>query len=171
VNAFIVWLAEGFGIGRVPKAPGTFGTVLGFAWFAAMVAITGMFGWGLITFFTLLVTSVFLSVWCCGRAEKILGAKDPGSVVLDEIIAVPVCYLPWLLSVVNSKHPRAHVHDFFDSRVILWSVLIFVLFRIFDIWKPWPIRRLQNLPGGWGVTVDDIVAAIYVALVTIPFVA
>lgn len=170
MNALVLFIAQGFGLGRIPKAPGTFGTLLGFAWFAVIVAITGAVNRGIVTYIALIVASVFFSVWICGRAEKILGVTDPGSVVLDEIIAIPVCYLPWVIGVLkHSAHHHAFVRDFFNSRVILWSVLIFALFRLFDIWKPWPIRQLQHLPGGWGVTVDDLLAAVYVALITIPF--
>lgn len=171
MNAFVRFIAQGFGIGRVPKAPGTFGTLLGFAWFAVMVAISGAINRGIGPYLILLIASIFASVWFCGRAEQILGAKDPGSVVLDEIVAIPVCYLPWLGSVLqHSPHHHAFVRDFFNTRVILGTIAIFILFRLFDIWKPWPIRRLQDLPGGWGVTVDDLLAAVYVALITIPFV-
>jgi phosphatidylglycerophosphatase A len=172
MNALVLFIAQGFGIGRMPKAPGTFGTLIGFVWFAVMIALTGVINRGIGTYLVLLIGSIFASVWFCGRAEQILGAKDPGSVVLDEIVAIPVCYLPWLANVLqHSPHHHAFIRDFFNSRAILWSVLIFVLFRVFDIWKPWPIRRLQDLPGGWGVTVDDLVAAVYVALITIPFVS
>jgi phosphatidylglycerophosphatase A len=171
LNALVLFVAQGLGLGRLPKAPGTFGTLLGFPWFAVMVAITGAVNRGIGTFIVLLLVSVVASVWICGRAEKILGVTDPGSVVLDEIVAIPVCYVPWLLSVLRTdRHHHARIDDFFNLSTIFSSALIFALFRVFDIWKPWPIRQLQRLPGGWGVTVDDLVAAGYVALITIPFV-
>lgn len=152
----ILLLAQGFGVGRVPKAPGTFGTLLGFPWFALLllpgslpVYLVGMF------------LGIGLSVWCCGKAEKILGQSDPGSVVLDEIVAIPVCFLPWLIWEVNRQGVMPPVAHFFTTGNLLPTVVVFALFRLFDIWKPWPVRQSQHLPGGWGVTADDVLAAIY----------
>jgi phosphatidylglycerophosphatase A len=67
-----------------------------------------------------------------------MGKKDPSCVVIDEIAAVPVA-----LAGVGGW----------------WIVLGFCLFRLFDVWKPWPIRQSQELPGGWGIVVDDLLAA------------
>jgi phosphatidylglycerophosphatase A len=160
-----LFFAQGFGLGRIPLAPGTFGSLGGFIWFAAIVSNKSF-----IVFLLTLLLACFVSVTFCGRAEQILGKKDPGCVVLDEIIAIPFCFLPWVFSQwMWWDYAMPPVATFFTGKGLIATVLIFIGFRIFDIWKPWPIRRLQNLPGGWGVTVDDVVAAIYVALITIPF--
>lgn len=165
-NAAVLFIAQGFGSGRVPFAPGTWGSLLGVAWFA-LLAATGR----LWLFLAAAVVGIALSVWLCGRAEKILNQTDPGSVVLDEIVAIPFCFLPWLISKwLAGGQVMPPLETFFSGRAWLATFGVFALFRLFDIWKPWPIRQLQHLPGGWGVTVDDVLAAVYVALVTIAFV-
>ena len=90
----------------------------------------------------------------CDRAAKLRNTKDPGSVVWDEIAAFPLVYAFVPLSVfVPLNGPRQ------------WTVLIagFVLFRIFDIWKPPPVRQCDRLTGGFGIMIDDTVAACYAA--------
>src|SRR5664280_1187244 len=83
-----LWIAQGFGIGRIPVASGTFGSVAGVLWFTLLL-LTG----NLWLFAAGTIAAIALSVWLCGAAEKTLGQTDPGSVVLDEIAAMPVCYL------------------------------------------------------------------------------
>src|SRR3954447_20278758 len=158
-----LWIAQGFGIGRIPFAPGTFGSLLGLLWFVALLQTAR-----LSLFLAGLLLGAGLSVWLCGVGEKVLGRKDPGSVVLDEITALPVCFLPWLIKLWIPSHAIPGAASFFGPRTWWWSAGIFVLFRIFDILKPWPIRSSQSLHGGWGVTVDDFLAAAIVALVTVP---
>ena len=156
-----LWIAQGFGAGRIPFAPGTFGSILGVGWFALLLA-SGRF-WVL-----LLGTAagLALSVWLCGIAERLLAQKDPGSVVLDEIAAMPVCFLAWVG--LTSWHTGGLPHPAaMFSHGQGWVTLgVFVAFRFFDILKPWPVRQSQSLPGGWGVTVDDVLAALYVNLLT-----
>ena len=152
-----LWIAQGFGIGRIPVAPGTFGSVLGVAWFG-LLAWTG-------SFLLLLVGTVgglLVSVWLCGEAEKILAKTDPGSVVLDEVTAIPFCFLGWACVAWREQGALPGIEYFFSGTNWLWTAAVFVLFRIFDIGKPWPVRQSQRLPGGWGVTIDDALAAIYV---------
>jgi phosphatidylglycerophosphatase A len=161
----ILFLAQGFGVGRIPFAPGTFGSLVGLAWVAALLATRR---YELFLLGALL--GVGLSVWLCGAAEKILKQKDPSSVVLDEIVALPFCFLPWITAVWLKTGKLPALETFFSGRSLLAVGAIFILFRVFDIWKPWPIRQSQRLPGGWGVTVDDLLAAGYVALLSLPFV-
>jgi len=162
LRAMILFFAQGFGIGRIPFAPGTFGSLLGLLWFAALLA-TGRYE--LYLFGAL--GGAGLSVWLCGAAEKILKENDPPSVVLDEVIALPFCFLPWVTAqwLNNGKLPS--LETLVTGRGLLLVAAVFVLFRVFDIWKPWPIRQSQRLPGGWGVTVDDLLAALYVALISL----
>jgi phosphatidylglycerophosphatase A len=156
---FKLWIAQGFGIGRIPFAPGTFGSVIGLVWFAALVAL-GNFWW----FGLGVLAGFFVSVWLSGAGEKILKQKDPGSIVLDEITAMPLCFLPWLL-IQASRSALWPASDFFLSGGRWkWTLGIFAAFRLFDVLKPWPVKQSQRLPGGWGVTVDDFLAAVYVAI-------
>ena len=165
LRAMILFFAQGFGVGRIPFAPGTFGSLVGLAWFAALAA-TKRYDLYLLG----AMCGVGLSVWLCGAAEKILKQKDPSSVVLDEIIAIPFCFLPWVSAhwLKNGNLPA--LETFLTGQGLLAVAVIFALFRVFDIWKPWPIRQSQRLPGGWGVTVDDLLAAAYVALLSLLFV-
>ena len=84
--------------------------------------------------------------WAATRAEKLLGKKDPGAVVVDEVAGQLIAFLfvPW--------------------RASLWAVVAgFVAFRLFDIWKPYPVRRLEGLGGGLGIMADDMLAGFYAA--------
>ena len=159
-----LWVAQGFGVGRIPFAPGTFGSVVGLCWFLILLA-TGSF-W---LYAAGMLLGIALSVWLCGAAEKILKRTDPSSVVLDEIAAMPLCFTAW---VANDwfRHGRwPDPESFFNNQNWVRTAIIFALFRFFDILKPWPVGRSQKLPGGWGVTVDDVLAAIYVGLASLVF--
>ena len=113
------------------------------------------------------VAGVVLSIWLCGVAEKALGQKDPGSVVLDEISAVPLCFLGW----VGLRFWQAGFMPlpgyFLSSQNWVGTACVFATFRLFDIAKPWPVRQSQRLPGGWGITIDDALAAVYVNAVVL----
>jgi len=161
-RAMILLFAQGFGVGRIPFAPGTFGSLVGILWFALLLT-TKRYELYLLG----ALCGVGLAVWLCGAAEKILKQKDPSSVVLDEIVALPFCFLPWVTQAWMRQHQMPALDAFLTGRSLLSVLGIFVLFRIFDIWKPWPVRQSQSLPGGWGVTMDDLLAAIYVALLSL----
>jgi phosphatidylglycerophosphatase A len=156
---FMLWIAQGFGIGRIPIAPGTFGSVLGVLWFDLLLS-TGR-TWVL---FSGTVAGLALSVWLCGFAERLLRQKDPGSVVLDEIAAMPVCFLAWVGLVLWKTRVLPGVDYFFSGDHWPLTLGVFAAFRFFDIVKPWPVRQSQRLTEGWGITVDDFLAAIYVNL-------
>jgi phosphatidylglycerophosphatase A len=159
VNRFLVWWAQAFGLGRFPVAPGTLGSVLGLGWFGLLL-ITGH--WWLFLGGTL--AGLALCVWLCGTAEKVLGQKDPGTVVVDEITAMPVCFIGWM-GIEAWKTGAFPAPDYFLQNANWPLVLgVFAAFRFFDIAKPWPVRQSQALSGGWGVTVDDVLAAVYVNL-------
>lgn len=165
-HTLAVWFAQGFGVGRIAYAPGTFGTLAGLLWFVLLVA-TG----SLRVFIDGILLGVALSVWLCGKAERDLAQTDPPSVVLDEIAAFPICFVPWVVSEWVRLDAMPSVGTFFSSRTWWFTVLVFGLFRAFDILKPWPIRASQRLPGGWGVTADDVLAAVGVALLTLLFIS
>jgi phosphatidylglycerophosphatase A len=162
VNAFILWLAQGFGIGRIPKTPGTFGSVVGLAWFAALL-LTG----DLRCYLLGCVLGLALSVWLCGAGEKILKARDPGSIVFDEIAAIPICFIGWVVVQLHHTGAFPSPGNFFSKQHLLPTLGVFAAFRLFDVWKPWPVRQSQSLSGGWGVTVDDALAAVYVNVVVL----
>jgi len=162
MNAFILWLAQGFGIGRIPVAPGTFGSVVGLAWFALLLWM------GHLSLFIVgTVIGVGLSVWLCGAGENILRARDPGSIVFDEIAAIPICFFGWVLVLVRHTGTFPAPAYFFSHQHWLGTLGVFAAFRLFDVWKPWPVRQSQAFTGGWGVTIDDVLAAVYVNVVVL----
>lgn len=162
----VVWVAQGFGSGRLRKAPGTWGSLAGLVWFCSILEASE----SLSEFFICgVLFSIPLCVWVCGQAERVLGERDPGSVVLDEIIAVPLCFGAWVVSVFRATGQMPDIGYFLSGGRWPYVVAVFAAFRLFDIWKPWPVRQSQSLPGGWGVTVDDLLAALYVNLVSLPF--
>ncbi len=158
-DSVILFLAQGFGSGWIPGAPGTFGSVVGVGWTWLLVS-TGSLAW----FLAGAVALLAISVWICGEAERILGQHDPGSVVLDEIAALPFCFLPLAIMEVIIQGALRPVSHFGAVPVVALLVAGFALFRLFDIWKPGPIRMAQRLPGGLGVVADDFFASLSVAL-------
>ncbi|MBN2506711.1 MAG: phosphatidylglycerophosphatase A [Verrucomicrobia bacterium] len=165
-SGLIVWAAQGFGLGRVPVAPGTFGSLGGLIWVGLLVETGSL--WACVAG---TVAGLAVSVWLCGAAEKILHQTDPGSVVLDEIAALPVCFLPWLMFPGGPQGGFPETREFFSLSHLAAVAALFVLFRAFDVLKPWPVRQSQRLPGGWGVTADDVLAALYVALIALVWIA
>lgn len=136
----ILLLAFGFGSGKSPKAPGTVGTFAAVPlWLLiAQLPIVGQIS-------TVLIAGI-LGIAICGRAAERLGVHDHGGIVWDEFVGF------WLVML-------------FAPAGWLWLVLAFLLFRLFDIWKPQPIRLLdQRVAGGLGIMLDDVVAGIYAAL-------
>lgn len=161
-DRWLLWVAQGFGVGRAPAAPGTFGTVVGLAWTVLLLAAQN---WPILIAGTL--GGVAASVWFCDEAERILKTRDPGSVVLDEIVAMPLCFVMWALSHQLSTGHILAPRDLLTPHGWPIALGLFAAFRVFDIWKPWPVRQSQSLPGGWGVTADDCLAAVYVNLLSL----
>lgn len=159
MRTFCVWIAQGFGLGKIPFAPGTFGSMGGFIWFIALLLVPSpyFFGGGMLF-------GIVVSVIASTLAENVLGEKDPGSIVIDEIVAVPLCFVGWLTVLYFQDGKWGELRWAAGPQVWLKAFAIIVLFRFFDIAKPWPVRQIQHLPGGWGITVDDLLAAAYVNL-------
>lgn len=134
-------------VGHILYAPGTWGSVIGI--FLYVFLFMGMPDWSSLL---LLLPLTYFSMGICNEAEIRFGKKDPGFIILDEVIAIPFCFL--------FLFPNGIVPE----KLWLWLLLGFILFRIFDISKPWIIRKLQNIGGGIGVVIDDIVAAIFTNL-------
>ncbi|MFM1768596.1 MAG: hypothetical protein RJA22_1125 [Verrucomicrobiota bacterium] len=165
-GAVVLCLAQGYGVGRSPVAPGTVGSLLGVGWFLLLVGTGELW-----LFLAGLALGVAASVPVCGAAERLLGRTDPPSVVLDEVVVVPLCFLPWVLSAWRQLEAMPPVAHFFTAGAWLPTLVLFGLFRILDATKPWPISRVQDLPGGWGVTADDVLAAAVVAALSLLFVS
>lgn len=165
MQGIALWIAQGFGVGRLPIAPGTFGSVIGLLWFMLLLQTQNLWLYLLGT-----ALGLILSVWLCGIGERILKKRDPGSVVLDEIAAMPVCFFAWVFKFWIADHTLPPLGAFFARNTWQIAAGVFVLFRIFDILKPWPIRASQGLAAGWGITIDDFLAATYVAIAGAVFV-
>jgi phosphatidylglycerophosphatase A len=145
-------LATLFGIGRIPLMPGTIASAAAFpvGWWMGL-----LFGW-----MGLLVAGglMFLLGWyVCGAHAKRVGVKDPAECVLDEVAGqwIALAAIP----LINTAMPT--VGPFFNPIALAAT---FVGFRFFDIVKPWPISRLQNLEGGLGIMADDIIAGAVTAV-------
>lgn len=130
-------------VGHFPVAPGTAGSVVGVI-LAVILRHLPLARWELSGITTVVIALIFVAgVWGGGRAEQFYGVKDPGAVVIDEVAGQLVVFL------------------FYAPAGWLAWVAGFVFFRIFDILKPFPARRAEHLPGGWGIMTDDIVAGAY----------
>jgi phosphatidylglycerophosphatase A len=161
-DVFVLWAAQGFGVGRIPWAPGTFGSLMGLIWLVVLLSTSSLW-----VFLAGTVIGAYLAGWICGKAEEILQLRDPGSIVLDEICAVPLCFVAWVASEWLRKGVWPTLETFFGAKTWYITAVIFVLFRVFDILKPWPVRQSQRLPGGWGVVMDDVLAALYVCALSL----
>jgi len=134
------FLAFGFGTGLAPFAPGTFGSLPGVLLFWLTMA------YGLYVQFAVLAVLIVAGIWICGESARRLGIHDHGGIVWDEIAGMYLTLMVAPFSVAG------------------W-LLAFVLFRVMDIVKPWPIRDLDHrLGGGVGIMLDDLVAALYAAV-------
>jgi phosphatidylglycerophosphatase A len=158
----VLFLSQGFGVGARIPAPGTWGAFLGVAWFA-LLAWPGSYWLFLIG----TAAGIAVSVPLCTAAETILRRKDPGSVVVDELAAMPLCFLAWITDRWLADGQIAFPALLVEKNGWLAVTVGFVAFRFFDIAKPWPIRSVQTLPGGWGVICDDVLAAIGAAVVVL----
>ena len=126
------WLATLGPVGLSPVAPGTMGTLVA-------VAVVGLAPISTQTYLALLLAATLIGTAAAHRAEREMGRKDPGAIVIDEFAGYMVAML-WL----PATWP--------------WLLASFVLFRVLDIFKPWPIGKLQDLKGGLGIMADDLAA-------------
>lgn len=135
------FLAFGFGAGLLPKAPGTFGTLVAMP----IVAFVMQFGWQVHLCFA--IAACVIGVWICGESARRLGVHDHPGIVWDEIAGFAVT----MLAVPATWY---------------WLLAGFVVFRFFDILKPWPIREADHrLHGGVGIMLDDVMAGVFAAIV------
>ncbi|HVU17035.1 MAG TPA: phosphatidylglycerophosphatase A [Candidatus Didemnitutus sp.] len=150
---FVMAVATLGPLGRNLPAPGTWGSAAGLLYVMAFFYRASWIPTVLIS-----IVVCYLAVGFTGEAARRMGREDPGEVNLDEFVVMPFVFLGW--------------HAGYTATWPIWLVLAagFALFRLFDILKPLGISRLQKLPGGWGIVVDDIAAA-FAACVTLQAVA
>jgi phosphatidylglycerophosphatase A len=151
-----------FGVGYIPGAPGTYGSLIGVLiylgidrWIAPWILAVDCLGYlclfsgprGFALIATAFLVFVLAGIWSSGRTERIFGNGDPSQAVVDEVMGqlITLTFIPFGLG-----WP--------------WILAGFLLFRLFDIWKPYPINKLQDLPGGLGICADDIVAGVYAGI-------
>jgi|SRR5215213_820890 len=137
------------GVGYLPLAPGTFGSLVGVGIFLLLAGATA--GNALIAVVLMTILAVTLAgIWAGTRTEQLSGRKDPGKVVVDEVAGQLIALFPLTL-----------IRHWSSAAVIL----SFILFRFFDIVKPYPARRFEALKGGFGIMCDDLVAGVYGAVI------
>jgi phosphatidylglycerophosphatase A len=131
-------------VGLRMRAPGTWGSAAGVLFF-----VVCFYPLGILENLFASALLAYLAVGICGEAELRLGRHDPGEIILDEFVAMPLCFLGWRMIAAPGFLP-------------FLGLLIagFALFRFYDIQKPLVINSLQKLPGGWGVVIDDTAAAL-----------
>ena len=129
-------IATFFGIGKIPGAPGTWASIVAAPLFWFLLD-KPLWQFGVVLF-----AIYFVGVYSSGVYEKQIGQKDPSGAVIDEVLGVGVAM-------------------FGSPAQWPFVLMAVILFRLFDIWKPYPIRRLEQLPGGWGIMTDDLLAGVY----------
>lgn len=131
------FLAFGFGSGLAPFAPGTFGTLMAIPLYLLMLKLS------LVTYLIVIALVCLSGIWLCDKSSKLLGVHDHGGIVWDE-------FAGFFITMIAA--PAGWI----------WIAIGFLLFRLFDIWKPWPISILdKKVEGGLGIMIDDIVAGVY----------
>ncbi len=154
------WLATGFGSGYLRPAPGTWGSLAGLgAWLLLVLNLRGQ-AWAPWLLLAAPLALTLLAAWAAGRVVAETGQKDPSFVVIDEWAGLWFALTPLLFTVTAQPQPWS-----------LWAARLvapFLLFRLFDIWKPGVVDRSQHLPGGWGVVMDDVLAGLLAALIVWP---
>lgn len=157
MKTIIKIIASGLGLGYSPIASGTVGSVLGVLIFIGLIQIFPQNNLSGFIINSIIVTILFfIGVFVSNSAEKLYSKKDPGEIVIDEIVGCLVFLLfsPGWQTIFGFNCPR------------IWYIIVgFLIFRIFDIIKPFPAYQSQQLPGGWGIMVDDLIAGIYTVIV------
>ncbi len=138
----ITFIAQGFGLGYSPVAPGTVGSLLG----CLLVWGLTILNFNIYVNIAICVALTLICIPICSVAEKYIGKTDPGGVVADEYLLFPICML-----------------GLYDKWLEHWWLMpmCFVVARVMDIAKPYPAYQLQKLHGGLGITIDDFIASIY----------
>ncbi len=149
-------LTSVFGLGFLPKAPGTWGSLPSVIIFALVCHYAGtslsiVIAMGI----TILISSI-VCVQCSPSVIKWTGKKDPGEIVVDETAGQAVTFLAAAFF---------NFETFDNAHIFITALLGFLLFRFFDISKPWPVRKLEKFPAGWGILLDDLLAGVFAGIV------
>ena len=136
LDKFALILSSWFGVAMMPLVPGTFGTLAALPFAMVIAHLSPVAGACVLYFF------ILLAIWVSGRSARALGKEDPAEVVIDEVVGLLITL--FLLPATG-----------------LNLCLGFVLFRLFDILKPYPIRKLEKIGGGAGIVLDDLLAGVY----------
>ena len=140
-NKLANWVSTVFKIGYLPTAPGTWGSLAAVVlWYLIIESIST------ITFIVTIIIIFILGVYTSSITERYSGQKDPSVIVIDEWVGQWIALL-------------------FLPKSLLLGLVTFALFRLFDIWKPFPIKILDKMPSGWGIMLDDVLAGFYTLLV------
>ena len=150
---FAVFVATGFGAGFIPFGPGTWGSIVGLLIAYELIAVFGSDAAPLQSVLVAAgIAAAALGIWAGDRAERIFGRKDASQIVIDEVCGQIISFVfitPYLVRLGPNWR--------------WWMIAGFAFFRAFDIFKPYPINKLQDLSGGFGVMMDDVFAGIYAA--------
>jgi len=148
LNNPVLMLGFGFGSGLLPKGPGTAGTLLGLLLFIPILLWSELAAW------LLLIVGLLAGSTICGKSSEYMKVHDHGGIVWDEFVGI------WMVLLVLPQQSWEY-----------W-LAAFVVFRVFDIWKPWPIKSVdEKVEGGFGIMLDDVLAALYsIALIWLGFI-
>ncbi len=142
----LYFIAFGLGSGAMPFAPGTFGTLFAIPFYLLLQSLS------LVAYLIFVIVFIVFSAWISERVSRDIHIHDHPGMCIDE-------FAGFFVTMIHAPHG------------FVWVVLGFLLFRLFDIWKPWPIHVLdEKVPGGFGMVLDDIVAGIF-AMVVIQIIA
>ena len=156
-NNYFSWIiATWFGSGLIPIAPGTWGSLAAFP-FAYIISVYS----GPYVLIIGTVALFFIGMQASNNIEKSARKKDPGFIVVDEVVGQWIALLP-----------LSFLYNYLGPDLSYWvfapiAAVAFLAFRIYDIWKPWPINYVdKNVPGGLGIMLDDVIAGIYALIIT-----
>jgi phosphatidylglycerophosphatase A len=182
---FALFVATACGIGYIPKAPGTFGSIAGIflvalpLWILFPVTLFTDLHWNvglgidpiIVGHLIFGLAAAAVGVWAAARAARFWRMKDPQQVVIDEVSGQHLAIILGATIPVWWRHAFAATTTYPIALINLhtalnWKYLLlgFILFRVFDIWKPLPVRQAESWPGGWGIMADDWVAGVYAAI-------
>ena|SRR3990167_5789643 len=131
------FIAFGFGSGVMPVAPGTFGTLMAIPFYLLLQHLSSFY------YISFVILFIAASSWLCERVSREINVHDHPGMCIDE-------FAGFFVTMIHAPHGYG------------WIILGFLLFRLFDIWKPWPIRLLdEKVHGGFGIVIDDVAAGIY----------
>ena len=148
-------LTSCFGLGRLPLAPGTWGSLPPAIIFALLCEFGASAVLISVVMAALALAGSVVCVKCAPAVTAVTGKSDPREVVVDELAGQAVTFL---------AVPFLAIGTISTSQIWATTVLGFLLFRFFDIAKPWPMRKFEKLPKGWGVLADDLLAGVYAAV-------